>query len=83
MAKPIKPDRPGTWLSRQAMADVLDVSLSYFDREVRPRIPAQHVRSEGRRLYFYARGSLDAWYWDRVQPEEPEFLIDVFAFEPD
>lgn len=58
------------------MADALDVSLSYFDREVRPLAQPQHVRAEGRRLKFYARGVIDTWYASRrTGPQKPAHYL--------
>jgi len=62
MANPVKPTRQAAWLTKQAMADAIDVTVGYFDREVRRHAQPQHVRRDGRRLLFYARGVLDAWY---------------------
>ncbi|MCA9240208.1 MAG: hypothetical protein KDA37_08415 [Planctomycetales bacterium] len=68
MADPTKPNREAAWLTKQAMADVLDVTVNYFDREVRRYATAEHVRRDGQRLLFYARGVLDAWYTARLRP---------------
>ena len=50
------------------MAAVLDVSVGYFDRDVRPFARPEHVRKDGRKLLFYSRGVLDAWYEARLRP---------------
>ena len=77
MPNPQKPDRPAAWLTKQQMAEVLDVTVAYFDREVRRHARAEHVRRQGRRLLFYCRGVLDAWYASRhrgpvTPPDERE-----------
>lgn len=61
MADPRKPNRQTSWLTKQQMAAVFDVSESYFDREIRPAVPADHIRHSTRGLLFYARGVVDAW----------------------
>ncbi|MBX3435313.1 MAG: hypothetical protein KF847_18505 [Pirellulales bacterium] len=72
MAGPTKPDRPAAWLAKQALADVLDVTVNYFDREVRRHAKPEHVRRDGKRLLFYARGVLDAWYGARMRPTQSD-----------
>ncbi|MEQ8836523.1 MAG: hypothetical protein RID07_06930 [Lacipirellulaceae bacterium] len=76
MANPSKPTRPDTWLTKQAMADVLDVTVNYFDREVRWLASDHHVKRDGKRLLFYARGVLDGWYAARLSPQTPAQEID-------
>ncbi len=68
MANPAKPTRLAAWLTKQAMADALDVTVNYFDREVRRHAKPEHVRQDGRRLLFYARGVFDSWYEARLRP---------------
>jgi len=82
MANPMKPTRPAAWLTKQAMADVLDVTVNYFDREVRRYAKPEHVRQDGRRLMFYARGIFDVWYEARLQPQpEPCELGDFLLLD--
>ncbi|QDS97938.1 hypothetical protein [Adhaeretor mobilis] len=69
MADPKKPTRPDAWLTKQAMADVLDMTVNYFDREARGHALEPHVKRDGKRLLFYARGVLDAWCEARGRPE--------------
>lgn len=68
MPSPEKPHRPDAWLTKRAMADVLDVTVGYFDKEVRRFAAEDHVKQDGRQLLFYARGLLDAWYSAKLRP---------------
>lgn len=62
MPSPIKPDRPQTWLTRTEMAAVFDVSLSYFDRAIRPFFESQKlVIYRANRPLFHARKCIDEW----------------------
>ena len=82
MAAPCKPNRPEAWLTKQQMANALDMTVAYFDREVRRHVRSKHVREDGRRLYFYSRGVLDAWYESRrPQMKQPAPLADDLDYE--
>jgi len=81
MANPAKPTRPAAWLTKQAMADVLDVTVNYFDREVRRHAKPEHVRQQGRQLMFYARGILDAWFEARLRPQPKLSELDSIELE--
>ncbi len=78
MANPEKPTRPAAWLTKQAMADALDVTVNYFDREVRRHAKPKDVRQDGRRLLFYARGIFDSWYEARLRPQPEPCGLDDF-----
>jgi len=68
--------------TKQAMADVLDVTVNYFDREVRRHAKPEHVRQDGRRPLFYAREVIDAWYEARLRPmPEPCELEDFLLLD--
>lgn len=43
------------------MAEFFDVSIAYFDRDIRPLVQPKHVRRVNRRLFFYGRGVIEAW----------------------
>jgi hypothetical protein len=81
MGSPIKPTRPAAWIGKQALADVLDVTVGYFDREVRRYVSPAHVRRDGKRLLFYARGVLDAWYSAKLRPPATAAADDDLAAE--
>ncbi|QDS98150.1 hypothetical protein [Adhaeretor mobilis] len=81
MADPKKPTRPDAWLTKQAMAGVLDVTVNYFDREVRRHATEQHVKRDGKRLLFFARGVLDAWYTARLGPVVDDDLVNEVELE--
>lgn len=49
------------WVTRQEIAALLDVTLPYFDREVRPLIPAADVRRQSRPHRYRGRAVIDAW----------------------
>ena len=57
----MKPNRPRAWFTKAEMANVFDVSVSYFDREIRPLVDAKYVRRDGRRLVFHARSVIESW----------------------
>ena len=61
MSSPVKPKRPTAWLSRREMAAVFDVSVAYFDRELRPLFDTKHVRQSDGFLSFYSRGCVEDW----------------------
>ena len=79
MSDPTKPSREAAWLTKQAMADVLDVTVGYFDREIRRYAKPEHIRREGKRLMFYARGVLDSWYSARLRatPVDPQLSAEI------
>ena len=64
------PNREAARLTKQAMADALNATVNYFDREVRRHARPAHVRRDGKRLLFYARGVLDAWYTALLRPTQ-------------
>ena len=60
--------RESGWLTRRQMAAVFDVSPWSFDQHVRPLLPADAVRGEGKDLRFYAAGVVEAWAIRRFRP---------------
>lgn len=69
MASPLKPPRKGEWLSKVELSEALNVSVSYFDRAIRPHAAPADVRRDGRRLIFRARPIIERWMASRVSPE--------------
>jgi len=61
MAQPRKPARNNSFLSRKEMAAVFDVSVAYFNRELRPLFDAKHVHQSDGCLSFYSRGCVECW----------------------
>lgn len=62
MPRPNKPDRAESWLTRAQMAAIFDVSLSYFDRALRPLFESKRlVRYRANRPLFHARGCIEEW----------------------
>jgi hypothetical protein len=49
------------WLTLDDMARVFDVTPRGFASIIRPLIPADCIRPEGRRVMVYARGAIDAY----------------------
>lgn len=50
----MKSENPLQWLDSTSMASVLGISLSNFERHIRPYVEAEHVRKTGRKLLFHA-----------------------------
>lgn len=67
-----KPTRPSSWLTKGQIAAVFDVSERYFDRDIRPFVRREHIRANGRKLRFYARGVIEAWADRRAARGGPE-----------
>jgi hypothetical protein len=54
------------WKTRQELAETFDVSLTHFDRAIRPLVAAKDVKREGRQVWLYGRAVLDAWLEHRI-----------------
>lgn len=75
MPSPTKPSRDAAWFTKQQMADALDITVAYFDREIRRHAKPEYVRQDGKRLMFYCRGVLDEWYRAK-QPATAALVLD-------
>jgi len=56
-----KGPKADSWLDKKGIAAAFDVSPRYFDRTIRPLVDRQDVRRQNGRLWFYARGVIEAW----------------------
>lgn len=63
---------PRGWLTKQQMAEVLDVSEQHFDRTFRPMAADAAIKTIGKRLYFHCRKVLDAWCAGQIAKLRPE-----------
>ena len=59
--RPKKKRREAGWLRRNEMARVFDVSVSAFDRHIKPLVPKDAIRGEGLSRAYYCRGCIEAW----------------------
>ena len=62
------------------MAAVFDVSVTFFDRELRPLFAAKHIRHTNRRPSFYARGCIDDWSAAKVKKPVVGPIADPLAY---